>query len=369
MTTRSPQSVQYEYLAYAHGTGFSEDLNVTNITPAADIDGRVYTAATVTVAPVSDMLWSFLDPRSAGNPRVTWQITQVTYDSGVRVVLGTIPNGVAPNTLATMWIREAERDLLSGEVTLTLQGGESRQSDKIRNSDFAIDTGAANVSTFVQWSLTDVFGSYVFSDDAGAASVSIPAGDRRLMLPGDTHADLLQPELDAMDARVADLWGRKWVISPRSAPTTGRLQLATFAAAPSDYDPIVTLFKEKKSRDGEWADGVLLRYQPPGTTAITYRRSGTGANTRGAVVDVKRAAPAANAANQMAVRSQKRGHDITITARIRCDLALASVDNIREQLVMVALQSGSTITARIRSVTWDTSEGLMYISAQSEPVG
>lgn len=359
MTTRTPTVVHTVNEAWLGLT--SDPLpNVKNLVATADIDAQTFASATLTLGPVTDELWAQLDPRDG----VTVAFKSTQYDMAGNV-LGALPTVDSGNDVAELWLRSARRDHITGEVTLELAGGESMLDDKKRISGNTINTGATTVSELVYWSLLDVFGSLVIIEDVPVLTTSIPAGDRRLMVQGESHAELLQPELDAINCRLIDAWGRTWGAYVRSATYGTPLKLATYDGAPSDADPCVTELTEELSRDGEWADGVLIEYTPPGSAASTWQRSGAGANTRGMVIRRDRAAPGGNAANQIVNRTQIRGYDLQVTARLRYEgVAFATTDYTRPQTLQVYTPD-RTLTGRIRSVQWDTLNGLMTIRAQT----
>lgn len=373
MTTISPKFTWCEYTADVRDAGGTwYPLPVTNIVASEDMDRESYTAVTLTLEWVSEAIWELLDARAQSGitgPDLRWRVAQYTRTAvGVVQLLGylpgiglTVPDQERP---ASMYLRDANRDLETGTVTVIAAGGETMLGDKTRNSATTIDTRAADVSALVQWSLFDVFGGVGggYAADPIVLSTAIPAGDRRLMLQGESHIDLMKSELDAINCRLYDVWGLSWSARVRDI-VAGTIKLATHPqaeGAPADADPIVWRVTEKVTRDGAFADGVLIRYDylnAAGVRVTTYQASGGGVNTKGLVVQRQRAMPAANAAEQLLTRTRIRGRDITVVARIRLDLHAANAFEIHT--------TRGVLTGVARAVQWDCAAGTVTIRAQS----
>lgn len=366
MTTSTPISVRYELYANLSGYG---NLPAVSIRASADIDRDIFATATLTLAGVSDALWALLDPRTSTPRRITWRIIQYGRDAGgSEYEVGRLPVVATGTDTANMWIRTANRNHLTGRVIVELATGESLMRDKKRISGATVNTGASTVAGLCTWTLNDVLGStpdYYYAPIL--YSTAIPSGDRRLMQSGEDFISLIQPELDSIGCRLLDAWGRQWRGIVRDATEYGALLLSTHTK--TDYDAIITEAEETVSRDGDWADGVLIKYNPPSGT-VSYQASGSGVNTKGVVVTRDRVPAAANAADPMAGRYRARGADFTVTARIRfAQIALATKDSPSPQEVRFAFVSGRTIIAKIRAIEWDTATGLMSIRAQSDAFG
>lgn len=353
MTTASPDAVWYTFEARRG----SQHLPVTNISATMDRDRQSLCTATLTLDWIDDALLADLDPRTGAT--VLWFVQQWTGDPDSPTEVGRLPNihELSTPTPANMFVRSVTRHHVDRTVTVVLAGGESYLADKKRNVGGAIDTGAATVYDLVLWSLIDVFGGLSIAADAPAFT-AIPAGDRRKMLPKESHQDLIQPEMDAVSCRLLDYWGWQWSIKLRST-VSGTLKLATVEGI-ADTDPIVYEVDETLSRDGDWADGVLIEYdQPDGTKA--YQSYSTvpgipGANTRSLVLTRERAAPASNAAEGVVARSVTRGYDLEVTARCRFDLDI---------FMDLEIHTPDTVLqGRIRAVEWDIGTSEMRIRAQ-----
>lgn len=362
--------VTYEWGAEVFVSGLTwSEIPVTNVVMSMDIDRVPYCAATITASGVTEAMWKALDPRtlallsSSGNIRMWLR----EYDStgAFRAAVGA--TGLSDSTRKCyLFIRDVQYDRVAGTITIQASGGESIMDDKKRLAPTAIDTAAATVYDLVLWSLYDVFTSVSLANDPIVSATAIPAGDRRLMQPGDSFSDLVEPELSAIDCRLYDYWGALWCAYGRNhAPGSyGALPMyfSTFTqdeGAPPVADPIVYEVSETATRNGDFADGVMVTYDMRkfgGTVA--YQRSGGGVNTKGRLITWERPAPASNTADQVVTRTVIRGHDMVITARARMDVSPG-------QTLTVFLRDSVTLTGSIRAVEWDADAGTMTINAQS----
>lgn len=354
MTTATPRDVKVEYTAYVTGDS-GNPLPVTNIVASMDRDRVSFCEATLECTALSETQLADLDPRNGVT--VAWRAELQELDG---TIIHRIPDyAILPGSPAVMWVRTVQNDPLNNSATIRLAGGESMMDDKIRNAGTTNNTGATTVAALVDWSLGDVFGGYTVTHATVASATAIAAGDRRLMLQGESHMDLVKPELDAINCRLLDFWGLLWSTKVRD-DVNGTLELSTIPGV-AGADPIVYEYTESISRDGEWADGVLVKYDyenSGGTRVVAYQASGAGANTRGVVLNRDRAAPAANAADQIVTRTVVRGYDIDVTARLFFDFDAYFA-------LIVHLPGGVEKESHIRSVTWDIGAGEMRIRAQS----
>lgn len=361
MTTPSPREVWYTYECAVNLDGDYVQIPVTNITASIDRDRIPFAMATVEAGWIDDDMFAALDPRV--NPKCTyWWIKQWAHDDNGDVIeVGRLPDLTIGNTTAEMWTRTVTRDAINRTTRIELAGGETMMADKKRIAGTTLNTGATTVTALVEWSLIDVFGFYALSSAAISDSTSIPSGDRRNHNPGESHLDLVVPELDAIDCRLIQRWGNggEWEIIERTQDT-GIMRLSTYPeseGAPALADPIVYEFVETASRDGDWADGVLLKFDTTSTGgAVTYQASGLGVNTRGVQLDRQRVETAANAADVVVTRTEKRGYDFTLTARNRFDLDAFDT--------LIVYTPDTTRTMRIRSIEWDVEASEMRIRAQ-----
>lgn len=364
MTTPSPRDVWYEYDAqlYAPATGQYHPLDVVSFMPSADMDRVPFTAARIVVARPSAAAWAAMDPRVSIPPYVTFQVRQrAVNDAGVEYTVETLPRTDIGPDYAWLRVRSATRNWITREVSLDVQGQEALMDDKRRIATTTINTAATTVGGLVLWSLNDVFGG-VSVIEGPAMATALPAGDRRLMLPGESHSDLVEPELDALGYRLYDQWGRVWhsidrAAAPKYPGAPSMVKLGAFTSdvddtLPSDVDPIVTAVTETVDRDGDWADGILVKGSWwNGTTRTEWAQASTGGvNTKGRVINVERAQPASNLANAYKARTQIRGHSIDVTARARFDV-LPSMD------AQIHLRGGTILDGSIRAVEWDIPTG------------
>lgn len=352
MTADSPEVVKYEWTADVALSG--EPIPVTNIIASQDRDRNVFCEAVLETYYLDDSLFAALDPRAGA--RVNWRVEQQN-ESGTQI--SEMPFSLTfPGQEASMYVREVSRDPLNNTGRIRLAGGESMLMDKIRNAGttLPIPGPPTTVAALVGWSIGDVIGSYTISNAAITISTALPAGNRRLMFPEETHMDLLKPELDAIDCRLFDFWGIQWFTRVRSA-ASGTMELATYEGF-GGADPIVFEYTERMSRDGDWADGVLVKYDTTSTGgAVTYQASGLGVNTKGVNISFDRVAPGSNSANVIVERTKTRGYDLEVTARIRFDLDA--------YYALEVYHPAGSIEARVRSIEWNIGEGVMRIRAQA----
>lgn len=361
MTTPTPVETYFEYEAWLF-TDDWEELDVSSITPSMDVDRLTVCEATMVLASVTDEQWAALDPRNQGLgfQRVSFTVRQ--YDMTGTQIGQVPPVGLPGENRADLWIRTVRRNIIGGEVTVTLAGGESILNERRRNSGGSIDTAATYVGGLVLYSLYDTFGGAVTSFDSIVNTTNIPAGDRRMFNPGETHLDLLRPELDAIGCRLVDFWGKRWIAGTRDS--SGLIKLGTYTqddGLPADVDGIVSEASEVVTRDGDWADGVLVKYDNTDNGgAVTWSISGGGTNTKGLFLTFERAAPGAGAApaNAIAARALTRGHDYDIEAACSLDV-VAGTD------LELWTRAGTTTGLTIRAVEWRPHEGTMTIRAQT----
>lgn len=367
MTTPTPRSVFYTKSAWAWVGSDWLPIPVTNIIASMDRDRIPYVMATLECEWIDDAMFEALDPRrydpgAADVTPVRWQLKQWAYDDeGDEYEVTRLPNVYIGNDEAVMHVRTITRDALNRTATIQLAGGEALMMDKRRMSGAGIDTGATTVNSLVIWSLTDVFGSYALTSAAIASATAIPAGERRYFNPGESHIDLLQPELDAIDCRLIGLWREDaWEIIVRD-DDSGTMKLGSYTGGPGDVDPIIFGYTETATRDGDWADAVMFRFDTTDTGgSVVFQRSGTGANSRGRTFDRNRQG-APNTADATAARTNVRGYEVDVDARIRFD--------IDAYMTLEAYLPDNVRTVRVRGIEWDVEAGVMRIRAEvGEPV-
>lgn len=334
MTTPTARRVWFEADAQVD-LGSWTDLPLVRLVASSDMDRTNFTEATLTLHGVTPEMWAAMDPRNQnplGFSPVRFRVRQYQYGAdGVPAIHSRLPGSVGGSSVdsyASLWVRTIDRDFISGMVTVRLAGAESMLADKRRNAGTTLNTAATTVGQLVEYSVNDVLGGGTITSEAIVSSTAIPAGDRRLMLQGETHIDLIRAELDAIGCRFYDVWGLLFANRARDI-SSGTIKLATHTdaeGAPSDADPIVTDLRETVTRDGDFADGVLVKgtYTDGGGNRVEwYQASGAGVNTKGRVINVERAQPAANSAEEFVTRTIIRGHDITVEARARLDVVPA----------------------------------------------
>lgn len=387
MTDETPKDVFVEYDAQLNipGGGWDIDLPVENIVASMDLDRVPYCSATLTLGNIDEDTWYYLDPRnldplSGFDMNVRFRIRLMHIVDDLPEVLQWLGSegGADEEAYCYVHVRSAQRDYISGVVTVECSGREALMDDKksIRTAPF--DTGATTVLELVEYSLTEVFSGYVLSNDTIVGTTSIPAGDRRDTLPGESHSDLIEPELSAINCRLYDYWGKQWHAGGRdsapnfaSDPTTIELSTYTHAEGLSgsiDADPIVWSLSETLSRETGWGDGVLVRFDmlESGGTVQYQVDSGAGANTLGIVASWKRPKPADNAADQIKTRTIIRGQSFDVEARARFDLFPGAEIIVHPRGVLtVGLPVHRHLTGSIRSIEWDAAAATMRISAQS----
>lgn len=368
-------SFTYEVMFYDPENGWVDFPEAVNVIPSVDMDRIPYCAIQVEFAGLSYADYMKLDPRLdipgtgfAGN-RIMVRVLEFDAAGDFRANL--VRDSTFPELkYAELIIRYVDYDEITGDGTITASGRESILDDRLRIAGSGIDTGATTVISLVYWSLTDCFGSFSMSNDNILSATSIPSGDRRYMMPGESHSDLLEPELQAIGARLYDYWGDAWYGNEReNTPLLGfgygyerTLQLATYTqreGAPPNADPIVYSVRSQLSRESDYADGVLIKFDTlESGGATTYQRSGDGSNTKGRVITWQRVEPGANAADEVVQRTKIRGHSVDVTARARLDVSPGQVIN-------VFLRDDRTMTATVRAIRWDIAAAEMTIRAQA----
>lgn len=375
MTTITDQESSFEFDVQYRDGGWVELPGVVNIIPSMDMDRVPYCDVTIEIEGIDYATVLKLDPRLNLNytsiPANVIRFRINEFDGAGAFRCNLVRNTPFPSAQrAVLVIRSVEYDHLTRSATLRAGGLETILDDRRRISVTSIDTGASTVINLVYWSLIDTFGGYSISSDEIVSATSIPAGDRRLFMPGESHSDLLDTELQAIGCRLFTYWGDSWYANEReNTPLLGysfgyerTLQLATYSqreGAPPNADPIVYEVTESFDRSGEYADGVLVKFDTlESGGAVAYQRSGDGSNSRGRVINWKRTEPAANAANEAVKRTKIRGRDIDIVARARLDVSPG-------QVATVFLRDDIALTATIRSVRWDIKRAEMTIRAQA----
>lgn len=379
-------SVRYEYEAEVRdGTGWVP-LPVTNIAPSAALDRVPYAAATITAGPVDPATWDLLDPRTI-DPReggnVRWRLRQLDQAGAV---IGNLPRiGGSTDQWATMYVRTATRDL--DVTTLTLGGGETMVDDRLVIEDSGRLTSAYEISTVLAQSST--LGDYVDAlltltfgpthvtpvDDAAAAVLARPAGaGTRLSRPdwieipfpapaGASFMQLIETELSSLGMRLFDAWGLGWYVASRDKVAPSQPAELRWAShddeLPPGVEPIILSFNDTVSRDGDWADTVVVVGESPGFDSTrTWRHFAEGsARSRGRVIQTTAGEPSGNLADSVVSRTFRRGRDIVVTTQIRIEAAPGAP-------IELHLRS-AVLTAEVVSIEWQTERGEMTVHARS----
>lgn len=375
-------SVLYEYAAEVRDVDTWVPLPVVGIAPSADLDRVPYAAATVTLGPVDNHTWELLDARTVDPRRggqVRWRLRQLDAEG---TLLGRLPvvRG-AGDEWAIMWVRTAARTL--DVTTITLGGGETMIDDilvieedrfwNIGEVSEAVLGGARDLGDVVNNTLYLVFGSIgepvAVGEKAAAAALiptlsfwSSPGMDIGPDLPAGTSLmQVIEPELSAAGCRLIDLWGVEWALIDRdlgrpSPASPETLRWSSYEVpGTTAVDPVILGFSETVSRDGDWGDTVVVEGGYDGQEWQHFAKTGVG--SKGQIIKSPGAQPSANLAASIAGRAFRRGHDISIIATIRLNVAPGCQ-------VEVYLRSG-ILVAEITSVSWSAEDGTMTVHARS----
>lgn len=375
-------SVTYAYDADVRDGDVWRPLPVVSITPSVDLDRVPYTAAVITVGALTEEHWNLLDPRTVDphqGGQVRWRLRQLNLDGTVAGYLPHVTGTVGE--WATMFVRALTRNLDS--VNITAHGGETMVEDRLVIEDTSRLTSpheiskelatARNLGEYVDAVLSLTFGPThaTPSDPLAVTAAAVPAYST-LTVPG-MHLEwpapagvsfiqLVETELSSVGCRLLDAWGCGWFIADRDKPLasgSATVRWSSYEDAPAGAEPIIVGFDETISRGGDWADTVVVTGENGLTDDTrTWRHvAAGGTKSRGQVIQMQSAEPSGNLAASIASRAFRRGHDITITARIRLNITPGMP-------VHVHLRSG-TLTAEIKSIEWDIESGEMTVHARS----
>lgn len=393
MTAPSPIAVQYEYEAdYLNGEDWLP-LPVVSIAPSVDADRVPYAMATMTLTAIDEATFTALDPRAFDPERigqVRWRIRQLDLNGEP---LGYLPRvGANTDEYAIMHIRTVTRTLES--VTLTLHGAETLLSDKL--CMFRLDGPVvATNRLLVDWILELViarsrpgaeFPARIVAADTHAESILNRRAWEAVIRFGSSYLQAIETELNSYGVRLIDAWGLTWYAASRglpptydNAPTVVKLGTYTTDATHTladDVDPSITELEQTVSRDGQWADAVVVsgEYGDGAFVNKWQQMAGLGKfnlslwdisdaipaldrQTRGRVISIERASPTGNIAESIASRAIVRGHGLTVSSRLRFDVlpGMTLEAHMREQ----------TLTATIVAVNWAPETGTMTMRAQS----
>lgn len=339
--------------------GVRKQLDVQEMQVSFNMDRSPFLVLELTIAPVDGETWDYLDPRGSDRPVMYWRATLYGHDGTYRGTLPVTDDG--REGVAQLRVRRRQRS--TGRVTLTASSFESMLDDRRRNAASTSDTGATTLLALVQYGLTEAVPGATVVDNAGAAAVAIPAGDRRLVLQGQSAYDVFEAEIGAAGIKFYEHAGT-WQLLPED-------QAPRAASQPTDlhlYDgPAGTLHEISETTDRErWADAVLVKYsyQNSAGTQITGYQASTlvtpvpGLPTRVDVVNVARAVPSSSYANQIATRALIRGQSYDVTAD-------ADVNAFPSQTVHLH-EGGNVDRLKLRRVTFDLPAATMQLVGQIE---
>lgn len=353
--------IHYEYEAAVRNGASWVPLPVTAITPSVDRDRIPYAAAQVECGPMAAATRALLDPRQT--TAVRWRIRQVDSDGTVRSYIPRV--GASTGQYATMHVRSLQRTL--DGVTLALAGGESLADDKLNLGPKPDGTIAPTTAVLVEWALQKVTGTAVTVTAADAHAAEVLAGKpwQPYIEVGESFAGMLETELNSQDCRLLDLWGLGWVVATRGTPPTYTgaptvVKVSSHEDVPADVDPIILDLAETISRDGDWADAVVVRGETTtdGYVSSWQHLARQTAHTKGIIVDTGRQEPSGNLAASIAERAAARGRDISLTCYPRFD--------VLPGMTIETHTLADVTTGTVVAVSWDLASGEMTIRAQSD---
>lgn len=368
MTAPTPTVVSYEYDADVRTATGWEPLPVSSISPSVDRDRVPYASASLMLDPINRATFERLDPRVVApslTGQVRWRIRQV--DSAGNVI-GYLPRvGATVGDYAIMHIRSTTRTITG--VRIDLDGRELLADDKLNIGANPVAAIAYTTTELIEWLLGQVFGTGTITGHGAAVGVLAQKPWWPFVNVNDSYLSTIETELNSHDCRLLDLWGTGWHVIERAtppsytgAPTVVKLGTFTTDAAhtlPVDVDPIVIDLEDTLSRDGEWADAVVVRGEARASeyTTTWQHQAQQTSHTRGKVITIDRGEPSGNLAESIASRTIIRGRDLRVTARARFDV----LPGMELQIHM----RGEILSALISGVGWTPENGTMTIHAQS----
>lgn len=359
--TTSPTTTRFDITCYIESTtsptGLDYELPVLSCTASEDMDRDNFGEVTLVMDWLDEATVTALDPRNVNMNlpgQVRFWVKQYALDSDSPIAYFPYAD-VTPAADAPAYLRprDLQRDYIARTVTLTLSTGELFLDEKLRLASGNQGTGATRVWDLLEYAVDVAFPASTVIPTVDSLNEPLPAGPRRDFNSGNSALDLIRPELDALDERLFDVWGRVWLAQKRDYASSDLVSLATAPDLQSDADPIVFEMQERRSRDGEWADGVGIRYTPSGTA----QWSGTGSSTKGVVLERDRPEPVKNAAVYVRNRKMKRGRDLDITALARLD--------VRSRRKIIVWTPDTYAEGTIRSIEFAFPEGTMRLRLQS----
>nr|WP_274637077.1 hypothetical protein [Microbacterium bovistercoris] len=354
--------VTFETWAYFTNVG---QFAVDQLTIRLDIDAGAFQTATIVGGPATAETAAKMDPREANQVQVLVQPRDQDGD------LPPFPglDGYTPNLSQSEWfgIRECSIDWLTGRATIQASSAEVIHKDARYAGTSVYDTAVTNLYQLAQYGIGHGYAAAV-TDRMSAAAVAIPAGDRRLIQPGESYADFFESELSAAGGRLFSAVGKPYIADREDPPRDQSIVTLTLSTTPDlDGVPVVSV-TETRSIDGDWADCIMVRYEytnGAGNQVTSYQVAGhTTGNTqrRALLLDRDRAPSGSNLAASILGRSILRGQAFEavcmIDFRVRPGVKLT-----------LARPDGNIDLGLCRAVEYRVHEGRMTVTSQiDEPI-
>jgi len=323
-----------------------------DVTISVDIDRIDWITADVVIGPISDTVLAALDPRTDFAQLVTVEMSQTT-DAGASL-------GGRSETLVC---RSVQVDYLADTITVRAASSESLLRDAIHAATTPLDTGQTTLRNLVDYAIQNAYtAGLTLTDRISAGSVSIPAGDRRMLMPGESYWDLIEQEVNAAGGRLYFTNGLP-ELSPRNDPPRDR-SISGVTLYTHGPEATVTSLTQTLDRDGDWANAIVVQYDYQDTNGdriTSYQAAtppgGSPQQTRGSRVDYDRAPSSSNLATQIRDRALTRGREFEVTARI--DFTV-----VPGLALTIDRPTGPMQLGMIRSVEYRLSDGEMTIRSQ-----
>lgn len=325
-----------------------------------------YIDATITLPYPGDAIWAQLDPRVARDVILYFNIQHYDRDPATKLLnrhVSHLPfTGAVHDARGKLWLREATRDYVRDTITLRASSGEVRFEDKKRLSATALNTGAATAAALWEFALIDV-GEIAAkgSVDAYAVSATIPAGDRRLWMQGESASSLFEDELSSTTEPTRSYCSDrgKFGVYQLTQPPTGGAGGLDFLAETGDNGTVISA-SHTFSRDTGWADATLVRadyVDGAGVRQVAYQNDTAGANRAGKVRSINRALPGGfNLAAAYTLEASRRGVSFRLSAQLDFNCKL------ERRVKLTLVDTGQIIYVRPDNITYRVRDGLMDVN-------
>lgn len=277
-----------------------------------------FVAGTITMPYPGDAVWAQLEPRVARERIIYFTVRRLNDDGTVH---SRLPRAIGGDPRrGKLWLREVHRDLITETVTLTVKSGEVKLEDKKRMAGGVLDTAAGTLEALWAYAHRDVGEAAsleVASNDPAAVATVIPAGDRRLWMPGESASNLFEAELAGTDPPLrsyCDDTGA-FVIQQFTRPPGG-FTAANIDLYAGDAGTLISA-ELTLSRETGWADSTLVKASytdGAGTQQTKYQNDTAGKNVAGQVVTINRDIPGASSAAAFTVEAARKGGFARVTA-------------------------------------------------------